>query len=308
MTDLLILGNGMAGMTAALYAKRAKLDFKLIGKDSYDFGQINNAVLVENFPCVEPKSGFELADSLRDQLEANGIEAEEHGEITDIKRVEDGTFRVYTTTQWVGAARSIIYALGCTPRELSCKCSDVPPPMHYCAICDGPLYANKWVAVVGGGDAAFTQAEFLSKYCEKVFIVMCDENVTAFPETFERVTKLENVEVIYNYPIDKIDYEKTPSHWRLVCNKQDFDLYVDGIFIAIGMMPNTKPLENLNESWPLLNKSGYVMAIDDGETTIPGLYVAGDIRCKKLRQALTAAADGAYAATAVSDYLKELIR
>ena len=163
MKDLIILGNGMAGMTAALYAKRANLDFDIIGKDSYDFGQIGNAILVENYPCSESKSGFDLAMSLHDQLEANGVEIKEH-EVEDIFKF-DNYYRIYCADGESFETKTIIYALGANHREL--KTIDQNVPVHYCALCDGTLYKDKRVAVIGGGDVAFTQAEYLSKICNQ---------------------------------------------------------------------------------------------------------------------------------------------
>ena len=154
MKDLIILGNGMAGMTAALYAKRANLDFKIVGKDEFDFGQIGSAVLVENYPCSESLSGFDLAMKLYNQLEDNRITIEEHT-IEKVLRENDGTFSIKYIDGTIGHSKAVIYALGATPRQLNCKI-DKDVLIHYCAICDGPLYKDKVVAVIGGGDSAFT--------------------------------------------------------------------------------------------------------------------------------------------------------
>ena len=185
----------MAGMTAALYAKRANLDFKIVGRDEYDFGQIGNAILVENFPCAESQSGFDLAMKLHDQLTANEIEIEEH-EITEVAK-DDELFTIKYADGSFDTAKTVIYALGASHRKLNIDTSDAP--IHYCALCDGALYKDKTVAVIGGGDVAFTQAEYLSKICKHVSIVICDENVTTSPRTFERVKNLKNVQILYNY-------------------------------------------------------------------------------------------------------------
>lgn len=225
MKDLIILGNGMAGMTAALYAKRANLDFKLVGRDEYDFGQISNAILVENFPCIEPMSGFDLAMKLHDQLEANEIKVEEH-EITRVSKVlEQNTayvfpidpekevkavsmsptiyYKIEYADGTFNEARAVIYALGAKHRELKCEIEE-GVPIHYCALCDGPMYKDKTVAIIGGGDVAFTQAEYLSKICKNVRIIMCDHNVTASPTVFDRVSKIKNIHINYNLPVTKI--------------------------------------------------------------------------------------------------------
>lgn len=300
MKDLIILGNGMAGMTAALYAKRANLDFKIVGRDEYDFGQIANAIRVENFPCVKPQSGMDLAINLHDQLTIeNDIIIEEHT-VTRILKLSDGNFSIYYEDGEVDIARSIIYALGASHRKLDCKIEE-GIPIHYCALCDGALYKDKVVAVIGGGDVAFTQAEYLSKICEKVFIIMCDENVTATPATFNLVSNIDNVYIEYNYPVDLIEYSKTPSHCRIINKSKDFYFSVDGIFIAIGMIPNVEPIKNLEG---IKTTSMGVIADESGNTGVDGFFVAGDVRFKSVRQALTAASDGANTVNSVITYLK----
>ena len=158
MTDLIILGNGMAGMTAALYAKRANLDFKIIGKNEFDFGQIGEAILVENYPCTENLSGFELAMKLHDQLESNGVIIEEHEVSNIFKDNGNDGFVIEYTDGTVDTTKTIIYALGASHRKLNCEEIRGDVKFHYCALCDGPLYKESSVAVIGGGDSAFTQA------------------------------------------------------------------------------------------------------------------------------------------------------
>jgi thioredoxin reductase (NADPH) len=306
MKELIILGNGMAGMTAALYAKRANLDFKIVGRDEYDFGQINNAILVENFPCVEPVSGADLAMKLHDQLE--GIKIEEH-EITKVLKSTLETnpkcYRVEYSDGKYDEAKSIIYALGARHRELDCEI-DKDVPIHYCALCDGAFYKDKRVAIIGGGDVAFTQAEYLSKICKCVHILMCDRNVTASPSTFDRVSKIENVKIHYDYTIDKIvknPQTKGVSIFRKVPddgNARLLGVGADGIFVAIGMIPNTEQIDN-----PLgvLNVNYYVSAGDDCSTSSKGFFAAGDVRTKKMRQAITAASDGANAVQSAINYI-----
>lgn len=291
--DLIILGNGMAGMTAALYARRANLDFKIVGRDEYDFGQIGNAILVENFPCAESQSGFDLAMKLHDQLTANEIEIEEH-EITEVAK-NDKFFTIKYADGSLDTAKTVIYALGASHRKLNIDTADAP--IHYCALCDGALYKDKTVAVIGGGDVAFTQAEYLSKICKHVSIVICDENVTASPSTFERVRNIRNIVILYNYPVDNIDY--SGNYWWLHSGSNI--LSADGIFVAIGMIPNTKPLENL-----ILLPEGYVDCWEDTlqSTNCAGLYAVGDVRVKRVRQGLTAAADGAIAIDSVIRHLR----
>lgn len=301
MKDLIILGNGMAGMTAALYAKRANLDFKLVGKDEYDFGQIGNAILVENFPCAASQSGFELASNLHDQLEVNDIKVEEHT-VTRILKLSDENFSIYYEDGEVDIACSIIYALGASHRKLNCEI-DNNVKLHYCALCDGALYGDKNVAIIGGGDVAFTQAEYLSKICNRVTIVMCDENVTAADATFKRVKDINNIYIIQNYPVSKIEKNQDKiGKISLLCAARPNDsINIDGIFVAIGMIPNVEPIKNLED---IKITSMGVVADESGNTGVDGFFVAGDVRFKSVRQALTAASDGANAINSVLNYLK----
>lgn len=303
MRDLIILGNGMAGMTAALYAKRANLDFKIVGKDEYDFGQIGNAILVENYPCAASQSGFDLAMKLHDQLVENGIEVEEK-EVKTVTNLPDGTFLIEYVGGYNEWAKSVIYALGARYRELKCEIKD-EIPIHYCALCDGALYKDKNVAIIGGGDVAFTQAEYLSKICERVFIVMCDDNITASPSTAERVKNIDNVFITYNFPVHKIKKHNIPSYYELVSNdNNEFSFFVDGIFVAIGMIPNT---QSIIITKPLVtNTFGYITTDENCKTVCNGFFAAGDVRAKAVRQSITAAADGAIAVNSVINYLKGL--
>lgn len=303
MKDLIILGNGMAGMTAALYAKRANLDFKIVGKDEFDFGQIGNAILVENYPCAASQSGFDLAMKLHDQLVENKIEVEEN-EVKTVTNLPDGTFLI----EYVGGhnewAKSVIYALGARHRELKCEIKD-EIPIHYCALCDGTLYKDKNIAIIGGGDVAFTQAEYLSKICERVFIVMCDDNITASPSTAERVKNIDNVFITYNFPVHKIKKHNIVSHYELISNdNNEFSFFVDGIFVAIGMIPNT---QSIIITKPLVTDTlGYITTDENCKTACNGFFAAGDVRAKAVRQSITAAADGAIAVNSVINYLKGL--
>lgn len=305
MKDLIILGNGIAGMTAALYAKRANLDFKIVGRDEYDFGQIANAVMVENYPGVDPMPGFDLAMKIHDQLEDNGIKIEEHEivkvwpGITPENRIDwriaykDGEDR----------AKAIIYALGANYRKLNCKIEE-GIPIHYCALCDGNFYKDKDVAIIGGGDVAFTQAEYLSKICKNVVILMCDENITAWPSTAERVKEIKNVSIEYNFPIKSI--KKKDGRIYLFTEISNpalsfkYGPIVDGVFVAIGMVPNIEPIVEKEIICP---NSYYIYTNDECCSNRDGFYAAGDIRGKTTRQAITAAADGATAVNSVCSYL-----
>lgn len=301
MKDLIILGNGMAGMTAALYAKRANLDFKIVGRDEYDFGQIGNAILVENFPCAESQSGFNLAMKLHDQLMANEIEIEEH-EIIEISKNNNRIFTVKYAGDTFDTAKAIIYALGARHRELNCEIEE-GVLIHYCALCDGALYKDKTVAIIGGGDVAFTQAEYLSKICKQVLIIMCDENITAAPRTYEIVKKINNIHIHFNCPVIKIcdkNSGQDEPYW-ILCEGARGPIFADGIFVAIGMIPNTSIIKF---SERILNSDGTIPTDNSCHSYMPGFIAAGDVRSKFVRQGLTAAADGAIAVDSAIRYIK----
>lgn len=305
MKDLIILGNGIAGMTAALYAKRANLDFKIVGRDEFDFGQIANAIMVENYPGVDPMPGFDLAMKIHDQLENNGIKVEEHEilkiwpGITPENRVD---WRI-SYKDGEDKAKAIIYALGAKHRELNCK-TGVNVDFHYCALCDGALYKDKVVTVIGGGDVAFTQAEYLSKICERVLIVMCDDNVTAAPQTYDRISKIKNINIIYNSPIGYITSNPYSEEKYLLENDKTKEyIFADGIFVAIGMIPNT---QSIIITKPLVTDTlGYITTDENCKTACNGFFAAGDVRAKAVRQSITAAADGAIAVNSVCSYLSQ---
>ena len=304
MKDLIILGNGMAGMTAALYAKRANLDFKIVGRDEYDFGQIANAVCVENYPCAEPLSGFDLAMKLHDQLEANNIQVEEH-EVIEISRAMINNYGLGFHIDYADGTddfcKAVIYALGASHRKLDCEIGE-GIPIHYCAICDGAFYRNKTVTVIGGGDVAFTEAEYLSKICKQVIILMCDKNVTAAASTFERVKNTSNIEIIYDFPVASISYGNHPGEYILEHSENNNSIITNGIFVAIGMKPNIAPIEIFLRCW---NEQGHIITNNECETEHKGFFAAGDIRNKTVRQAVTAASDGAVAVQGVINYLKK---
>lgn len=304
MKDLIILGNGMAGMTAALYAKRANLDFKIVGRDEYDFGQIANAVCVENFPCVKSQSGMDLAISLHNQLMDNDIQIEEH-EVIKITRAMINHYGLGFHINYADGTddfcKTVIYALGASHRKLDCGIGE-GIPIHYCAVCDGAFYKDKTVAVIGGGDVAFTEAEYLSKICNSVRIIMCDHNVTASPSTFERVSKIQNVHINYDCPVTRITRDKDSILW-VWCEGVRGPIFADGIFVAIGMKPNIAPIEIFLRCW---NEYGYIITNNECETEHKGFFAAGDIRDKTIRQAVTAASDGAVAVQGVINYLKRV--
>ena len=299
MTDLIILGNGMAGMTAALYAKRANLDFKIVGKDEFDFGQIGNAILVENYPCTENLSGFDLAMKLHDQLESNGVIIEEHEVNNIFKDSGNDGFVIEYVDGTVDTTKTIIYALGASHRKLNCEEIRGDVKFHYCALCDGPLYKEGSVAVIGGGDSAFTQAEYLSKICKGVTIIMCDQNITANSLLTNRVKENKKIAIVQDFPVTSIIQQPSGCYCLGSKGVRGF-ITASGIFVAIGMEPNISPIKFAH----IYNNQGYILANERGVTPVQGFFAAGDVRVKSLRQSITAAADGANAVNSAIEYLR----
>lgn len=304
MYDTIILGNGIAGMSAAIYAKRANLNFKIIGEDEFSVGQIENAVLVENYPGIKEITGYNLGNSIREQIEEMGIIIEEK-KVKSIEKLESNTeqlpdlFVVKYTDGTEHYSKTVIYALGSKHRELSEICSvGDNVTYHYCAICDGPLYKEKNVAIIGGGNSAFTEALYLAKIATTVRIIT--DKVIADPTLIEKVCDTKNISVINDAKIVSL-YKEVNSicvdykYKDVICKTT-----VDGLFSAIGSKPQSQYCPNGVEK----SYSGYILGKEGGETNVEGFYVAGDIRRKMLRQAITAAADGANCANSVVEYLK----
>lgn len=304
MYDTVILGNGIAGMSAAIYVKRANLDFKIIGEDEFSVGQIENAVLVENYPGIKGITGYNLGNSIKEQIEEMGIVIEEK-KVESIEKIEANIeqisefFVIKYTDGTEDYSKTVIYALGSKHRELSEIC-DVKDSVtyHHCAICDGPLYKGKDIAIIGGGNTAFTEALYLSKIASTVNIIT--DKVIADSTLIEKVCDTKNISIIEKAKVMSlykesnsicIDYE----YKDVVCKTT-----VDGLFSAIGSRPQSHYCPSEIEK----TYSGYILGNEYGETNIDGFYVAGDIRYKMLRQAITAAADGANCVNSVVEYLK----
>lgn len=309
MKDLIILGNGIAGMTAAVYAKRAGLDFTLIGIDECIHGQVDNAISIENYLGFPFISGFELGSKFADHLRELSIEVVED-EVKTIYKYIDEKYK-YPVFEITGEnnkynSKSVIYALGCTHRHLNAEIGD-NIHVHYCATCDGYLYNGKDVVVIGGGNSAFTEALYLSNICRSVLIVMCDENITADAIEVERVNNRDNITIIKNFPIGVIRNE-TGKFLELICTDKNSTnvndtIMTDGVFVAIGM----KPVDVDMYVYDLVrDNAGFIVGDETGTTSSKGFFVSGDARTKKLRQCVTASADGANAVVSAIDYLNSI--
>ena len=299
MKELLVIGGGPAGLSAAIYAARAKLDTLTIEKDYGGRGIIAGSERVENYPGLPGIGGFELADAFRKQAKALGA-AFQRTEITQLTRTADG-FRLCCKDGKTLEGRAVIYAAGVSHRHLEIPGAELVG-VSYCASCDGAFFEGREVAVIGGGDTALEDALYLSRIAAKVYLVHRRETFRANPTLQQQVQAASAIEPVLNAVPVRIPGE---SHVRGLVVSQDGQertLPVAGVFAAIGQVPNSALLQDVVQ----LDSAGYVIAGEDGITSAPGIFAAGDVRTKSFRQVITAAADGANAVRSAEEYLHQI--
>lgn len=299
MYDLLILGAGTAGLTAAIYAARAGLNFAVLEQDGWGGGQISSAHQVQNYPGVPEVSGADLGEKLRQQAADLGAEIL----CAEIERVErrGGVFYLTDTEGEQFRAKAVIAATGAFPRKLGLAGEETLTGVSYCAVCDGAFYAGKDVLVVGGGNTGVEDALYLSSICRSVTVLLRRAVFRAAQTRVDLLRKQPNVTVLTNTTVTALHGQERLEAITVEMEGESRKIPADGIFVAVGSEPATNCLREL----PLRLENGYIAAGEDCATTVPGLFAAGDIRVKPLRQAVTAAADGANAATSAVTYLRE---
>ncbi len=294
MYDIIIIGAGPSGMTAALYALRANKKVLVLEAFTYG-GQIINTLNIENYPALPHISGVDFATNLYNQIIDMGCEFK-------FEKVVDIKDHTVITNENKYDGRAIIIATGATNKKLGLENEDkfIGRGISYCATCDGNFYKGKVVAVNGGGNTAIEDAIYLSNICSKVYLIHRRDEFRASEVTVNELKGKENVEFVLNSQItslvgnDKLE--------KIIINN-DCALNVDGLFIAIGQVQETNNFTNILN----LDDGGYVIS-NDMKTDIPGLYVCGDVRSKSLRQLTTAISDGAIAATAaINDINNKII-
>ena len=300
--DMIIIGSGPAGLAAAVYGQRAKLDLIVIEKQMISGGQIINTLEVDNYPGLPGIGGFELGQKFREHAEKLGT-AFVTDEVKEVRINEDGT-RTVVGAEADYTAKTVVIASGAehsllgVPGEKELTGSGV----SYCATCDGNFYRNKVTAVVGGGDVALGDALYLARLCRKVYLIHRRDSFRGAKVLEDKVRAAENIELVLDSTIEEIRGEGQLKS-ILVKNKKsgaETELAIDGLFIAVGIVPESK-------SFPFLktDERGYVLADETCETNVPGVYAAGDVRKKQLRQVITAVADGANAVESAVRYLTE---
>ncbi|MBQ4090851.1 MAG: FAD-dependent oxidoreductase [Clostridia bacterium] len=300
MYDMIIVGAGPAGLTAAIYARRADKSVLVLEKGMFG-GQMTFSPKIENYPGYNQISGNELAEKLVDQAITLGAEIDMQ-EVTGVRKEENGVF-IVTCEECEFMAHSVIIATGSRHRMLGLSREErfVGDGISFCAVCDGAFYAGKTVAVIGGGNSALQEAIMLSDGCEKVYVVQNLDFLTGEEKLAAILRERENVEFVFGCVVDEIlgDDVFGGIVIRNEHSGEKIRLDLDGMFVAIGQVPENEPFKNVAE----LSDRGYVVSDEDCLTGTEGLFVAGDCRTKKIRQITTACGDGAVAALAACRYL-----
>lgn len=301
MYDLIIIGSGPAGLAAAIYAQRAMLKTLVLEASYVSGGQIINTYEIDNYPGFPGESGMELGKAFREHADKLGAEFV----TVRVTGIDVGDVKVVHTKKADYEAKAIIIATGAVNRKLGVAGEEElsGSGVSYCATCDGAFFKGSDVAVCGGGDVALEDALYLARGCTKVHLIhrrdefrgaKCLEDQVRSTSNIEIHTPAVIKEIKGNGVVESIVVENTGTG-------SVEELPVKGAFIAVGMTPNTGFLKDVVE----LNEGGYVVAGEDTKTSVPGIFAAGDVRTKRLRQVITAAADGAVAVTYAEEYIRE---
>lgn len=298
MYDIIIIGSGIAGLTSAIYALNNKRKVLILESQTYG-GQIINSNIINNYPGFLEISGFDLMTNIYNQVKNLGgvIKYEEVLEVTKNKKI--------ITKNETYEAKSIIISTGLAPRKLNLENEDkfIGKGISYCATCDGSFYKDKVVMVVGGGNTAIEDVIYLSNICKKVYLVYRRKELRKDVNLTEKLKTLSNVEIIYNSNIEKLNGDESLNSVDIINKDTEkiTNIIIDGLFVAIGKIPSGNIFKDLLN----VTENGYIITDEDCHTNIDGIYAAGDIRKKRLRQLVTAASDGAIAAIEAIKYINK---
>lgn len=302
MTDVVIVGGGPAGLTAALYLCRANKSVTVIEKETFG-GQITFSPKVENIPGFAEINGNAFAEKLVEQVLAQGADMESC-EVLGIR--DDGEYKTVITDEGEYRAKTVILATGARHRLLGLDGEEnlIGQGISFCAVCDGAFYTGKHVGVVGGGNSALQEALLLSDVAAHVTVIQNLSRLTGEGRLVEQVLARDNITVRTGTIVSAYlgDEELTGVRLLHTDDGREEDLPVDGLFLAVGLIPQNEAFRNLLT----LDSRGYIVAGEDTLTAAPGIFAAGDCRTKRIRQVATAAADGAVAALAARDYIDAL--
>ena len=301
MYDTIIIGSGPAGLSAAVYAQRAALKAVVIEKEEYGTGQVAQSQRVDNYLGLYGESGFDLGEKFRAHAQTLGT-AFYTGTVSAVVPAQGG-YRVELDDGESLSAKTLVYAAGASHRKLEIpgEAAFSGKGVSYCAVCDGAFYKGKTVAVIGGGDTALGDALLLSKLAEKVYLVHRRDTFRGNKTLQNKILHTENIEILFSTVPVRILGGKRVEELVILREGAERTLPVNGVFVAVGTVPNSEALQGLVE----LSPEGYVVAGEDGITSAPGIFAAGDVRTKGLRQILTAAADGANSIRSVENYLEK---
>lgn len=301
MLDLIIIGSGPAGLSAAVYGIRANLDLLVIEKEFEGTGQIALSSRVDNYLGMPGLDGYSMGEAFRQHASDFGVNFLEAA-VTEIKQdPSDNHFTVITAKGEKYESRSVIYAAGAVHRHLGVPGEEEysAKGVSYCATCDGAFYRGKVTAVVGGGDTALDDALYLAGLCEKVYLIHRRDAFRAAEITVKKVKENDKIELVLNSQVAEIMGENSVTGVKLTDGRL---LDISGIFIAAGSVPVTRYVEGLVD----LDPAGYIIADETGKTKVPGFFAAGDVRTKALRQVVTAVSDGANALSSAAHYISSI--
>ncbi|MCM1091238.1 MAG: FAD-dependent oxidoreductase [Muribaculum sp.] len=301
MYDLIIIGSGPAGLSAAVYGIRAGLSLLVLEQNPMSGGQILDTYEVDNYLGMPGMNGFDMGQSFRAHADRLGVEFVE-ARVKEI--IDNGDSKTVRTRKEDYEARAVILASGARHAQLGVPGEEELSGMgvSYCATCDGAFFKGKTVAVVGGGDVALEDAIYLARTCEKVYLIHRRDELRGAMVLQEELKALANVEFLYSHTVQEICGGESVEKLLLkdVKSGEVRELAVNGVFIAVGIHPCSELVETLVDC----DEAGYVLAGEDCASSLAGVYVAGDIRKKPLRQIVTAVADGANAAVSAADFLR----
>mgnify|MGYP004535409621 FL=1 len=304
MYDIVIIGSGPAGMSAAIYAQRAGLKAVVVEKECLGTGKIAESLRVDNYPGLFGENGYDLGEKFRTHAENLGAEFIE-GEIIKIVRSK-GYYTLQLDADEALSAKTVIYAAGTQCRRLGVAGEQelLGRGVSYCAVCDGAFYKNKVVAVIGGGDTALGDAVLLSGLAKKVYLVHRRGEFRANKALQNKVSGIKNIVPVLNAAVQKINGKDHVEAVAILQNGVEKALPVDGVFVAIGSTPNSALVKELLD----IDENGYIAADETGVTSADGIFAAGDVRAKKLRQVVTAVSDGANCVLSAEEYLNKNIQ
>lgn len=300
MYDLIIIGSGPAGLSAAIYGKRAGLKLLVLEKNPMSGGQVLNTYEVDNYLGMPGTDGFDMGMKFREHADKMGVEFREASALSIEDKQES---KVVHTTEGDLESKAVILATGAVHAALEVEGEEKfsGKGVSYCATCDGAFFRGKTVAVVGGGDVALEDAIYLSRICGKVYLIHRRDELRGAHILQEELKALSNVEFLYSHVVEEITGEDAVNGLRVknLKTEESYALQADGVFVAVGIRPGTELVRELVDC----DEGGYVLAGEDCVTSVPGIFAAGDVRKKPLRQIATAVADGANAVVSVENFL-----